>query len=129
MRWRFLWTNFDGAWVQQFTLAGVALADANSPIDPTNPTFWASFGILGLFLFCLFRRWLVPGYFYDQEVQRRKEAEALNDVLRKQVAEQTQAMNETVDLLSWLVERQEAIDRGNQPAPPPRRARPKRPST
>jgi hypothetical protein len=113
-----------GSLASRPALVGLGLVAASgSPLDPTDPAFWASFGILGVFFLTLLRRWLIPGYFYEQEVLRRQAAEKLNDSLRAQLAEQTATMNEYNDLLTWLIEVQEAEQKGV--GPPRRRPRPR----
>lgn len=43
-----------------------------SPVDPSNPAFWTSIGIGGLFVVAFIRGWIVPGYVLDRAEQRIK---------------------------------------------------------
>lgn len=57
------------------TFVGRILASDTSPLDPTSPSFWVSFGIAGIVSFAFVKEWVVPGPTHRREVKAREVAE------------------------------------------------------
>lgn len=85
-------------------LTGRLIAAQESPLDPTSPAFWTSFGIAGVVTAAFVRGWVVPGTIYQAMERRAVAAETA-------VREVTPALiraNETQDrMLEHLRDRPE----------------------